>query len=229
MVAAVSTPTNAIGQLIRHLREEHGWTQDELAEKVSLSRAAIGFREQGRSPVRGRPERSRFAKAFGLSLDDFDAMWRGSRIERTRGGTERQPIPVINSAPAGDAIDYEEYGLDSGQGYEYVDGLGVDDELAFAVRVVGDSMEPTIGEGDLLIFSPMGVPRPKAELIDGAVVFIRFSAESDRTGCTVARWFGLDDEMVELRKDNVRHRPMIVRREHLEQVAVCVQKRTARL
>jgi hypothetical protein len=51
--------------------------------------------------------------------------------DRTRGGLG---IPIINLAPAGRIVDYEEYGVDSGQGWEYVEQGDIEDPLAFGVR-----------------------------------------------------------------------------------------------
>ena len=33
---------------LKELRKENGWTQDELAEKLGISRSAVGMYEQGR-------------------------------------------------------------------------------------------------------------------------------------------------------------------------------------
>lgn len=218
--------SNAIGDLIRKLRAEHDLTLKELAERVDLSYSSVSHKELGRTPVRGKPERERFARAFGMALDEFDAMWKGTRIEAIRGG---DGIPIINSVPAGGVVDYEEYRVDSGQGYEHIDAIGFDGQLAYAVRVVGDSMEPTIIEGDYLIFSPASVPNRSARLEDGAVVFVRFRSDSDQPGCTLARWFDDGPEHVELRKDNPRRRPIRVRRNDIVEIGICVQRRTSRL
>jgi len=37
---------------------------------------------------------------------------------------------------------------------EYISVPGISDPQAFAARVVGDSMEPTYGEGEMVVFSP---------------------------------------------------------------------------
>lgn len=215
----------AIGQLVRRLREERGWTLEQLAERLAISTSTLAKKERGEVSIKP-PERQQFAQAFKLTLDEFDEQWRGSRLDRSVGGPG---IPVINRAPAGQVIDYEEYGVDSGQGMEYLDWGDIRDDLAFAVIVVGDSMEPSLHEGDYLILSSLSLPRPKVKLEDGAVVFVRFGPDSGRPGCTIARWYGQSDGSIILRKDNARHPPIVCRRDDLEQLAVAIEKRSKRV
>lgn len=134
---------SAIGQTIKRLREEHGWTQAELGQKVDLDGTNIARREMGRTKVKAA-ERFRFAQAFGMSITEFDEQWRQWIVPRTRGG---HGIPVINRAPAGQIVDYEEYGVDSGQGYEYIDFGTIPDPHAFAVVVVGIECDRTDIQG----------------------------------------------------------------------------------
>jgi transcriptional regulator with XRE-family HTH domain len=192
-----------LGRAILELREERGMTQGELAALVGMAdHSAIAKRERGE--VRVKPvEWKKFAAAFGMSVDEFNERWRGTKIDQVRGA---HGIPIINAAPAGQTVNYEEYGTDSGQGYEYIDWGSVTDDLAFAVRVVGDSMEPTMREGDTVVFSPMNRPRPPRELADGAVVLVRFSDATDRPGCTLARFFWEPDRRhFRLVKDNRKY------------------------
>lgn len=220
----------AVGQVIRQLREEAGWGLRELEDALrktglNLSYQSISLREKGGVQVNPR-ERRHFAQAFGKSLDEFDAMWRGARVDRSVGSIG---IPVVNRAPAGMVIDYEEYGVDTGQGFTYIERGDVDDELAFAVIVVGDSMEPRLYAGDYLVLSPMTVPRPKAVLDTGKVVFVRFGPESRREGCCIAVYDGTDDGKVRFSKANARYKPFSVPREHIQQLAVAVDRRTKRI
>ena len=111
-----------------------------------------------------------------------------------------------NRAPAGQIVDYEEYGVDSGQGYEYVDFGSVTDPLAFCVIIVGHSMQPTLNDGDQLVLSPVDPYKADERLVDGRIVFVRFTREHDG-GCTVARFFDDGDGRVRLHKDNPTFAP----------------------
>ena len=214
---------NPIGETIRQLREERGWTQAELAARVGLDRTNIARREGGTTRVKGN-ERIAFAKAFGISVPEFDEMWRDWTVTRTRGGPG---IPIINRAPAGQIADYEEYGVDSGQGMEYVDFGDIRDELAFGVIVVGSSMEPRLREGDYIILSPVDPYRADGKLRNGKIVFVRFGPEY-RDGCTLARFFaeeGGEEGRIRLQKDNPAYKPIMCRREDIQLVAVALERR----
>lgn len=225
MTEASANPSRAIGQLIQQLREERGWTQAELAERVGLnSQTSIGRKEKGLIRVRP-PERKKFAEAFGLSLEEFDAQWRASRIDRTRGGPG---IPVINRAPAGQVVDYEEHGLDTGQGLEYLDFGAVEAEHAFAVVVVGDSMEPRLRAGDYLVLVPCDPERPRPDqprIEDGSIVFVRFGPDAAHEGCALGRFYAQEGGKVRIAKDNPRYEGHLVDRAQIVQLAVAVERR----
>lgn len=205
-------------------------TVRDLASLVGLDYSNLSKRERGEIKRISPAERRLFAKAFGISIEDFDSRWRAYRIEQTVGDPERRGIPVINRSPAGTVVDYAEYGVDSGQGHEYIERGGVDDPLAFAVIIVGDSMEPNLFEGDYVIFSPVArVPKPRAELKPEAVCFVRVVQDAKEPGCCVARFKGSDGKSLVFTKDNRKHKGVTVPREHVEQLAVAVERRTKRL
>lgn len=210
----------AMGAAIKRLREERNWTQAELGEKVGLDGTNIARRESGRTRVHPS-ERPLFAKAFGMTLIQFDEAWRDWSVPRSVGG---EGVPIINQAPAGKIIDYEEYGIDSGQGYTYVDRGAVDDAMAFGVIVVGDSMEPRLREGDCLILSPADPYKRSDQLVDGKIVLVRFTTEHGG-GCTVARYFREGDDQVRLQKDNPRYKPIVCNRAAIQSIAVGVERR----
>lgn len=217
---------SAIGQALRDLRHEKGWTLEEAAERLGLTNPGmLSKRERGEVSVK-RPEWKTICKVYGLTAQQWEDRWRASVPTRSRGGNG---IPVINRAPAGRVVDYHECGVDSGQGWEYLDWGNVKDDLAFAVIVTGDSMEDTLFEGDYLILSTMNMAKPRAKLEDGSVVFVRFTPESRHNGCTIARWHSSADGVVTLTKDNPQYRPISCSREEVEQLAVAIEKRTKRL
>lgn len=210
----------AIGQCIKRLREEHGWTQAELGAKVGLDGTNIARREAGRTKVKAA-ERIKFAQAFGLGVVDFDEHWRQWSVPRTRGGAG---IPVINRAPAGQIIDYEEYGIDSGQGFEYIDFGTITDPQAFAVIVVGDSMQPVLDEGDQLVLSPVDPYKADDRLTNGRIVFARFTIEHGG-GCTLARFFDEGRGQIRLHKDNPNYAPVNCDREAIQGLAIALERR----
>ncbi len=211
---------SAIGETIRRLREERGWTQAELGARVGIDATNIGRREAGQTRVRPN-ERFRFAKAFGLSVADFDEQWRNWSVPRSRGAPG---IPIINRAPAGQILDYEEYGVDSGQGFEYVDWGDIEDKLAFGVIVVGDSMQPRLRDGDYVILSPCDPYRDDGKLEPGRIVFVRFTEEVGG-GCTLARFYVQENGSIRLQKDNLAYEPILCEREAVQSIAVAIERR----
>ena len=216
--------SNKIGELIRTLRTERGWTQGDLAKLMSTNQASISKRESGKVQSFSRNDRREFAKAFGISVDDFDDMWRSAGAAAVTQGD----IPVINRAPAGEIVDYEEHGVDSSQGFEYIDRGDLDKSSSlFAVIVAGESMQPTLSDGDYVVFKPMDRYRAGEAMADGSVCFARLDSQHEN-GCMIARARFLSDQRIMFVKDNPDYRSIIVDREHVEQMALAVERRSKR-
>ncbi len=155
---------------------------------------------------------------------EFDRQWRSGWTRVTLAHRDGW-IPVINHAPAGRPIDYEEYGIDSGVGFEYVPrsaAMGqLAEEILFAVIVVGDSMYPAWCEGDLAIFRPIS---PDQSAPDGSAVFVRFSAERSHT-CTFKNLHRRPDGDFELHPENRVYPTMIVSPSQIDRMALAIERR----
>ena len=77
-------------------------------------------------------------------------------------------VPIINKVSAGYPTDFDDLEYPAGVADDYVRCPDLHDPNCFAVRVIGDSMEPKYREGDVVIFSPA------AEVHSGDDCFIRF-------------------------------------------------------
>lgn len=84
-------------------------------------------------------------------------------------------VPLINKVTAGYPHDFTDLDYPPRVAEEYVRCPDVHDANAFAARVVGDSMEPTYREGDIVIFAPNTSAR------DGDDCFIRFAETHETT------------------------------------------------
>jgi phage repressor protein C with HTH and peptisase S24 domain len=110
-------------------------------------------------------------------------------------------VPVINKVSAGYPRDFNDLDYPVGIADDYIRCPDVHDPNAFAVRVVGDSMEPKFSEGDIVIFSPA------VEVSSGDDCFIRFTMPHETT---FKRAFFEKEDKVRLQPRNDKYAPAIV-------------------
>lgn len=111
-------------------------------------------------------------------------------------------IPVINRVAAGYPVDFDDMGYPVGFADDYVRCPDLKDPNAFAVRVVGDSMEPRYFEGDIIVFSPA------AEVQSGDDCFVRFQHPHETTFKRL--FFEEDGKKIRLQPRNDKYAPTIV-------------------
>ncbi len=110
-------------------------------------------------------------------------------------------VPVINKVSAGYPSDFNDLDYPVGIADDYIRCPDMHDPNAFAVRVVGDSMEPKFREGDIVIFSPA------AEVHNGDDCFVRFAMPHETT---FKRAFFESDNKIRLQPRNEKYSPTIV-------------------
>jgi len=219
--------------LIRDARLARRMDVAAMAKLLAITPGELALIESGGTfPPASR--RRAWAAVLGfVDLLDFDRCWRaplGGSTAAARA-TPDGFIPVVNSAPAGPPVDYQEFGIDTSIGCDYVPRANTPEqqsaEFLFAVIVVGDSMSPAFEDGDLVIFRPLGADET---LADGAAMFVRFAANRDHT-CTFKRIYrveGAPDELgirYELRPDNPAHAILCVRAEEIDRMAIAIERR----
>ncbi len=110
-------------------------------------------------------------------------------------------VPVINKVTAGYPAEFNDLDYPVGIADDYVRCPDLHDPNAFAVRVVGDSMEPKFVEGDIVIFSPA------SEVHNGDDCFIRFTLPHETT---FKRVFFESDDQIRLQPRNEKYSPTVV-------------------
>jgi len=133
----------------------------------------------------------------------------GSLLARSKLGTEQSKstlaagrlVPVINKVSAGYPTDFDDMDYPVGIADDYIRCPDLHDPNAFAVRVVGDSMEPRFCEGDIVIFSPA------AEVHNGDDCFVRFAMPHETT---FKRVFFEAENKIRLQPRNEKYSPTIV-------------------
>jgi repressor LexA len=137
---------------LKRIRKEKGYSQEKVAQALGVARSTIAMWEKGAS----QPDHNSLkalADYFNVTVDFL--------LERKIKGVK---IPVLGVIAAGvpieaveDIIDYEEITEELAARGEY-----------FALRIQGDSMEPRIKEGDVVIVRR----QPDVESGDVAVVYV---------------------------------------------------------
>ncbi len=110
-------------------------------------------------------------------------------------------VPIINKVAAGYPADFNDLDYPVGIADDYVRCPDLHDPNAFAVRVVGDSMQPKYNEGDIVVFSPA------AEVHSGDDCFVRFK---DPHETTFKRVYMEQGESVRLMPRNEKYPPLSI-------------------
>ncbi|MEO0512927.1 MAG: S24 family peptidase [Planctomycetota bacterium] len=132
------------------------------------------------------------------------------------GGGNTQPaalgqrVPLIKKAQAFLPQEFKDLGLPRGFADEYISCGDVSDPDAFAARIVGDSMSPAYGEGDVVVFSPLKPVR------NGSDCFARLEPDHESTFKRVYFEAGSNGgELVRLQPLNDRYPARTVERERV--------------
>jgi phage repressor protein C with HTH and peptisase S24 domain/DNA-binding Xre family transcriptional regulator len=145
---------------------------------------------------------------------DLDALHRSGLLHHLARADDREQeavalraVPIINKVAAGYPREFTDLGYPVGIADDYVSvPAEMADPNAFAVRVVGDSMEPRYREGDVVIFSPA------APVHSGDDCFVRFAPGSGpaEDESTFKRVFFDGPDAVRLQPLNERYAPTTV-------------------
>ncbi len=147
-------------KLLRKLERILGFEPGELVHMAQLQRMPRDIRKeyetigaqnrQYRRIIRQMSAPGQAASAIGdmIAAEELDTESAGARIEQGR------LVPILNKVSAGYPQAFDDMGHPVGYADDYVRCPDVNDENAFALRVVGDSMEPRFMEGNIVVFSP---------------------------------------------------------------------------
>ena len=223
-----------VGLLLRGIRLGRGVDLPTMAGWLATSVRHLQQVENG--TVRPPPaQRRAWATALGFAdLAAFDAHWRpgpDAAWDAVDAAHRDGWVPVVNKAPAGPPVDFEDHGIDSRTGFDYVarpPALAAEGRL-FAVVIVGRSMLPRYHPGDLVVFRPVdpeAVADGATPLPDGSPVFVRFTADRDH-GCTVKTLWRRADGRFDLRPENPAHGSAVAGHWEVARLAVAVDRRPA--
>lgn len=131
------------GERIRTIRKEKGMTQKEVAEKLGITIGAYSHYETGKRAIDVITVK-KLSAIFGVSGDELiDTGFQNQQPTNIIQMSELQikKVPLLGTMAAGEPVYDEEF-----------PGIYADSpqDCDFALRVVGDSMEPTYLPGDIV-------------------------------------------------------------------------------
>lgn len=190
VIIALEVNKMSIGEKIKKLRLQKGIKQEELAKKLNISRQSISHYETGRA-IPSIDVLKLLADYFGVTVDYFLTDKPGqSEVEFV--DVKFKNVPLY-SAP-----------VSAGNG-AFPDAIfvigevrAISDNIDFAVKVVGDSMEPVAPEGSILFV------KKQNHAFNGDMIVCTYD------GWVYVKWFIKDDDKIMLLSENPTYRPIIV-------------------
>ncbi len=179
--------------LLIHLAHMEGLPADVRCDYEAIDAENRKYRQIIRNIVQRRTDSVEIKEM--LSLEELDVEGHGQAM------TAGQLVPVINKLSAGYPVDFDDLGYPVGIADDYVRCTDLHDPNAFAVRVVGDSMEPRFFEGDIVVFSPA------MEVVSGDDCFVRFTMPHETT---FKRVFFESGDKVRLQPRNEKYPPKTI-------------------
>ena len=201
---------------LRLLRNQAGMSQQELADKIGVSKSSINMYERGeREP--GIETLEAIADYFNVDMDYLIGnsahrnkyAWLKSVKENISEQTAKSVrIPVLGSVAAGVPIDAIENIVD----WEEIPESMAKDGEYFGVIIQGDSMEPRICDGDIAIV------RVQPDVESGEIAIVLINGENgtckkilkDNRGLTLVSFNPRYDPMF-FTCDDVETLPVVIR------------------
>ena len=207
-----------LGKNIRYLRIKKGYSQDYLAEKLGYkSFTTIQKWESGASepPIKKLKELS---EIFNVDMDDLnniDLQANSSEYLKSNHSSKKGVvIPVLGSVAAGIPIEAIE---------DIIDTEEIPQEMAatgkfFGLKIKGDSMEPDIHDGDVVII------RQQEDAENGETVIA--CVNGDTATCKRLRKY---KDGIELISNNPSYKPMFFSNKDISEKPVTILGRVVEL
>jgi repressor LexA len=192
---------------LKKLREDAGFSQYTFAEKFGVAQSTVGnWESRKREP--NFETMQKLADFFGVSVDYLlgrENEGAGERPEPTMPGCKW--IPVLGSVVAGMPVEAIQEILD----WEELDAKTAAQGEHFALKIKGDSMEPVLFAGDVIIVQQ----QPTAENNDVVVALVNGDE------ATVKR-IKIRPEGLMLIPNNPAYEPMFYSNHEIESLPVTV-------
>lgn len=200
------------GELIKKLRTERGWTQQELGKRLGLQKSAIAKYENGRVTNIKRITLQKLGEVFGVSPTVFleiDNAELQPKLSYPKGIIDLQSVPtkrlpVIGNVACGEPIlavqEYENY-------------IDVDSDIKadFALKAVGDSMiGARIHDGDWILC------KSQEMVNNGEIAVVEINDE-----VTLKRFnYYKDKNLVILKPENPKYNDLVYVDDEIDQIRI---------
>lgn len=196
-----------IKDILSQRRKELNMTMKQVADKVGVSEGTISRWESGKIADMRRDKIMAYAQALNISpaiIMGWDNVDSSSTSESIHAGKR---IPVLGSVAAGipidaieDVLDWEDISEDMAKTGEF-----------FGLRIKGDSMQPRIVEGDVVIV------RQQSDADSGDVVIVQVNG--DKATCKRLAKYSSGISLISF---NPTYEPMNYTNEQIEQLPVTI-------
>lgn len=205
-----------MAEIIKERRLAMGYTQEELAQKLGLQKSAIAKYENGRVENIKRSIIAEMAKSLECS-PAYLMGWDNNITPvsgETKGKKKGVTINVLGRVAAGIPIEAVEDIIDT---EEISEDMAATGEF-FGLRIHGDSMEPRMSEGDVVIV------RKQDDAESGEIVIAMVNG-CDAT-CKRLKKYA---EGIMLLSNNPKYEPMVFSKEEIETKPVRIIGRVVEL
>lgn len=202
--------------IISKLRSEKGLNQDELAKALNVSKSTVGMWEIGkRTPITSKLDE--IADYFNVDMDylygktniprkiHYD--YAGNEYILKHNMQQGVKIPVLGRVAAGIPITATEYIIDT----EEIPQSMANDGEYFALQIKGDSMEPKISNGDVVIV------RKQSDAEDGDLVIALINGHD-----AVCKRLKKYTEGIALLSTNASYEPLYFSQKEIEEKPVAI-------
>ena len=180
-----------ISETIKQIRKTHYLNQTEFANRIGVTQGAVSQWENGLTRPNFDQLRA-ISAAFNMSVDDIVAQLNDEpRRELDAINIRRGAVPILGTIACGQRITPDT----TPEGYaDLPDGIRAD----FALRCKGDSMEPILKDGDIVLI------RTQPEVENGQIAAVNVNGET-----TLKRVYFRGDGL-HLIADNPGYQPIFI-------------------
>lgn len=179
-----------ISETIKQIRKTHYLNQTEFANRIGVTQGAVSQWENGLT----RPNLDQLraiSAAFNISVSDIVDETEQPRRDLDAINIRRSAVPILGTIACGQRITPDT----TPEGYaDLTDGIRAD----FALRCKGDSMEPTLKDGDIILI------RNQPEVENGQIAAVNVNGET-----TLKRVYMRGDGL-HLIADNPGYQPIFI-------------------